>query len=353
MQKLKLCVIFGGMSTEHDVSIVSGVSIIKNLNTEKYEIYPTYIDEEGNWYEAKEDFKNLTLKVGESITKITKIENVIQYLKQMECIFPVLHGSYGEDGTVQGFFELLKIPYVGCKVLSSSISMDKAYTKIIIEKAKIPQAKYVYIKYSKEKYYHIDNEMNQTEISLEKIIEKAEKNQNYPMFVKPSNSGSSVGIRKAKNKEELKEAIRYATKYDSKILIEEGIIGREVECSVLGNEDVKVSCVGEVLSAEEYYTFDSKYNNSDSRTQIPAEISEELAEEIRQKAIKVFKAVDGKGLSRVDFFIEDTTNKVILNEINTMPGFTSISMYPKLWEQVGVSYEKLLEELIKLAIDKK
>lgn len=347
---MKVAVIFGGMSTEHDVSIVSGISIIKNLNQNKYEIYPIYIDENGDWYKFTKKIEEIgTVEVGDKLKEIEKIENPMNYLKQMDCIFPVLHGLYGEDGTVQGLFELLKIPYVGCKVLASSICMDKVYAKIIFEKAGLNQAKYVYIRKDKEKYRYIANNFEETICTLEEVEKEVEEKLEYPMFVKPSNSGSSVGIRKVKNKKELEEAIKYAGKYDNKILVEQGIIGREIECAVLGNEEVLASCVGEVLAAEEFYSFDSKYKNSQSRTVIPANIEENISEEIRKQAIKAYKAAGGAGLSRVDFFVENGTNKIIINEINTMPGFTAISMYPKLFEAVGIKYTELLDKIIELS----
>lgn len=348
MEKIKLAVIFGGMSTEHDVSIVSGTSIIRNLDRQKYDIYPLYIDKQGNWYKYKESEK--IYKVGDKIDNIDPLDNSIEYLKQMDCIFPILHGLYGEDGTIQGLFELIKVPYVGCKVLASSVSMDKVYTKIIFEKAGLNQAKYVYIRENNGRYIYVDEQFNEAIYNIEEVSNEIERKIGYPMFIKPSNSGSSVGIKKAKNIEQLKEAIEYASKYDKKILIEEGIDGREVECAVLGNEKVEASCVGEVLSAEEFYGFDAKYNNSESKTVIPANIEKDIVEEIRKSAIKAFKAVNGSGLSRVDFFIEEGTNKVIINEINTLPGFTQISMYPKLFEAVGLKYSELLDKLIELAI---
>ena len=330
---MKLAVIFGGMSTEHDVSIVSGMSIIKNLSKEKYEIFPIYIDEKGNWYKYTENINDITIpKVGDKIDKLEKLENPMDYIKSMDCVFPVLHGLYGEDGTIQGLFELLKVPYVGCKVLASSISMDKAYTKIIFEKAGLNQANYVYIRENKGKYIYVDKDFTEKIYSSKEVSERIEKELKYPMFIKPSNSGSSVGISKVNNLNELENAIEFASKYDKKILIEEGINGREVECAVLGNEEVEAACVGEVLSAEDFYSFDSKYNNSQSRTVIPADLPQNITEEIRKLAIKAFKAVNGSGLSRVDFFVENDTNKIIINEINTLPGFTTISMYPKLFE---------------------
>lgn len=354
MNKLKIGVIFGGKSSEHGVSITSGTSVIKNLDKEKYEIFPIYIDKDGKWYEYTKKVSEIeVIDVGNEIEEKKIIQNVIDYLKKCDVVFPVLHGLYGEDGTIQGFLEILGKPYVGCDVLSSSVSMDKVYTKIIFDKANLEQAKYIYLKNINEKYVYVDKEFNENMYELNTISVLIEKELGYPVYVKPSNSGSSVGIKKAHNQEEVIEAIKYAAKYDKKILVEEEIRGREVECAVLGNENVEASCIGEILSAEEFYSFDAKYKNSESRVEIPAEIPEEISEKIRKNAVKAFKSVDGKGLSRVDFFIENDTNRVIINEINTMPGFTQISMYPKLWEQMGLSYSKLLDKLIELALDNK
>ena len=345
MNKIKIGVIFGGMSTENEVSCISGASVIKHLNKEKYNVFPIYIDKIGNWYKVKLE----NVEKSEELENKEHIENITEYLKQMDVIFPVLHGLYGEDGTIQGLFELLKIPYVGCGVLASSVGMDKVYTKLIFEKANINQAKYIYIRKYNEKYIYIDEEFNEKILELEDIAKITNDKLRFPVFVKPSNSGSSVGINKAHNIEELKNAIVEAGKYDNKILIEEGIVGKEVECAVLGNEDVISSCVGEIKSADEFYSYDAKYNNENSKTLIPAEISEENSKEIQKLAIKAFKAISGRGLSRVDFFIEDKIEKIYINEINTLPGFTSISMYPKLFEAVEISYEKLLDNLIELA----
>ncbi|MBO4815566.1 MAG: D-alanine--D-alanine ligase [Clostridia bacterium] len=348
MSKLKVGVIFGGMSTEHDVSIVSGTSVSKNLNKDKYEIYPIYINKEGKWFDNINIEKDY--EVGDNIENAKEIENVTNYLKKLDVVFPVLHGLYGEDGTIQGMLELLKVPYVGCRVLGSSIAMDKVYTKIIFSKAKINQANYVYIRRNKDDYIFVDKNFNETKCSLDEVCELIQKEISYPMFIKPSNSGSSVGINKANNIQELKKYIQYASKYDNKILIEENIEGKEIECSVLGNEDVKASCLGEITPAENFYTFDAKYKNSESKLTIPANLNSELANKVREIAVKAFKAIDGKGFARVDFFVNEKDNKIYINEINTIPGFTKISMYPKLWEKVGLEYSNLLDELIKLAI---
>lgn len=350
MYKEKIAVVFGGMSTEHDVSIVSGTSVLKNLNKKKYDIFPIYIDREGNWFKYTKPVNQIeVLNVGDKIEELDKIEEPMEYLKNIDVVFPVLHGLYGEDGTIQGMLELLNKKYVGCKVFASSVCMDKVYAKVIFDKAKINQAKYIYIRKAGERYIYIDNEFNEEIHSLEEIADIVSEKIGFPVFIKPSNSGSSVGINKSHNIEELKEHIKYASQFDKKILIEENICGREVECAVLGNEEVKASCVGEILPAEEFYTFDAKYKNAESRVVIPADLPEGISNEIRSTAIKAFKAVDGKGLSRVDFFVENGTNRIIINEINTLPGFTQISMYPKLWEEAGIKYSDLLDELIKLA----
>ncbi len=347
MGKKRLGVIFGGTSTEHEVSIVSGTSVIKNLNKEKYEIYPIYIDKAGEWFEFEPD--NKTYKVGDEIVGTKKIENIWNYLKTMDILFPVLHGLQGEDGTIQGMFELLKIPYVGTRVLGSSICMDKVYSKIIFEKAKLNQAKYVYIRKFEDKYIYINEDFSEEVLDIQETVNKIMEKIDFPMFVKPSNSGSSVGISKAKNKDELINSIIEASKFDKKILIEENINGREIECAVLGNEEVKASVLGEILPAEAFYSFSAKYQNSDSKTVEAPDLPEELTKKVRELAIKAYKAADCQGLSRVDFFVDDKENKIYINEINTLPGFTEISMYPKLWEKSGLTYTELLDKLIELA----
>ena len=325
----KLGIIYGGVSTENEVSAMSAKSVIENLNKEKYEIHEIYISKYGKWYEVTGNKKE-------------EIYNLIWYLKDLDVVFPVLHGLGGEDGTIQGMFEMLQIPYVGCGVLASSVGMDKVYTKIIFEKAEIPQTKYVYVKKENNTYKIVNENFDEEEFKIDKITKKLK----FPMFVKPSNSGSSVGVKKATNVEELKLAIENAGQFDKKILIEQAIEGKEVECAVLDGDEVIASTVGEIMSAEEFYSFDAKYNMPESKTVIPANIEKEQIEEIRKLAIKAFKAIDGKGLSRVDFFIEKGTNKIYINEINTMPGFTKISMYPKLFESVGIPYSELLDKLI-------
>ncbi len=330
---IKLGIVYGGVSTEHDISVMSAKSVIENLDKEKYEIHEIYINKYGKWYEVIDNEKE-------------EIYNLIWALKKLDVVFPILHGLGGEDGTIQGMLEMLQVPYVGCKVLASSVGMDKVYTKIIFEKAGIPEAPYVYIKKKENGYIIVNENFEEEEFKVESITKKL----NYPMFVKPSNSGSSVGVKKATNNEELKMAIENAGQYDNKILIEQGINAREVECAILDGTEVRASTVGEIISAEEFYSFDAKYNIPESKTIIPADISKEQIEQIQKLAIRAFKAIDGSGLARVDFFIEKDTNKIYINEINTMPGFTKISMYPKLFEAVGIKYSELLDKLIANAI---
>lgn len=353
MSKIKVAVIFGGISTEHDVSVVSGTSVIEKLNKDKYEIYPTYIDTDGAWYSYTKPVQEIkVVTIGTILKELVPIDNIIKYLQQVDVAFPVLHGLGGEDGSIQGLFKMLNLPYVGCGILASSVGMDKVYAKIIFEKAGIPQTKHEYIKANGFEYTYVSKDFTEEKMELSKIVEKIDTNLCYPMFVKPSNSGSSVGVKKATNQKELEEAIKYAAKFDTKILVEQGINGREIECAVLGNDEVISSPVGEVLSAEDFYSFDAKYTNQESKTVIPADIDKEISNEIRDLAIKAFKAIDGKGLSRVDFFVENKTNKIYINEINTLPGFTTISMYPKLFEKIGIEYSELLDRLIQLEIQK-
>ncbi len=351
MNKKNVVVIFGGQSPEHEVSLNSASMIISNMNEEKYYIIPIGITKEGQWliYDGPVEH----IKTGEwekygtpaiispdatqkSILKIIgdKIKKI-----PVDVIFPVLHGKWGEDGTIQGLFEMAQIPYVGDGVLSSCVSMDKVFTKMIAKSVNIEQAKYLWF-YTYE-LEHCENILNQIEKELQ-----------YPCFIKPANTGSSVGITKAHNREELKKALYYAAKFDTKVIAEEFIDGREIECSVLGNENPIASGVGEIFSAAEFYDYDAKYNNAESKTVVPAELEKEITDKIREIAIKIFKAVEGTGLARVDFLIQKNTNRIIFNELNTMPGFTSISMYPMLWEAEGKSKELLIDELITLAFSK-
>ena len=348
--KLTVAVVFGGQSSEHSVSCVSGVTVMKALNPEKYDIVLIGITKEGQWLLADsiadvESGAWVNSKVHAIISPDAKdhglllVEDGKASKKRIDVAFPILHGMYGEDGTIQGLFELANIPYVGCGVLASSVSMDKWYTKIVVDDLDIRQAKYVPIN-------HIDmRDMDQCVAKVEAVLE-------YPVFVKPSKAGSSVGVNKASDREALKAALTEALKHDIHILVEETIIGREIECAVLGGYDPIASDVGEVLSAEDFYTFDAKYNNQESRTELHPTFPEGKLEEVREAALKIFKALDGFGCSRVDFFMEKGTNEIVFNEINTMPGFTSISMYPMLWREKGLETNALVDRMIETAFER-
>lgn len=346
----KIGVLFGGKSTEHKISIVSGTSVIVNLDKNKYKIYPIYISEEGLFYKYNKDVSDIkVLTINDIITNIELIDNIFEHLKEIDIIFPVLHGLNGEDGTIQGMLEIINKPYVGCNVLSSSLCMDKVYTKAILRSCKIEQAKSMYIRKYKQKYIYIDENFNEKIYTAKELTNKVSEYLKFPVFIKPSNSGSSVGVHKSLSKNDFIEYLNDAFKYDRKVLIEETIKGREVECAILGNEDVIISSVGEVLASGEFYSYDSKYINKESVTIIPANLKDNIIKSIQKIAPIAYKACDCSGLARVDFFIEEGTNKIILNEINTMPGFTEISMYPKLIENIGMTYSELLDKLIDLA----
>lgn len=343
IEKMKLGVIFGSHSTEHKVSVVSATSIIKNLDKHNYEIYPIYLDENNNWYELLDDVNTIEIyKIGNLPTNIKKIEEPFNYLKKLDMVFPVLHGKYGEDGTIQGMLEMLNIPYVGCGILASSVSLNKLYTKALLKKH-LRVVDDISIKYEENEMMLYEDAYPIKNIDLDNLDIMIKESFNYPAFIKPARMGSSIGVTKANNKDELEKALNEAIKYDNEILIEKAITGRELECAIFKG---KAMAVGEVLAAESYYTFDAKYLNEESKTVIPANITDEINNNIKEMAEKAFRVIDGKGLARVDFFLEDNTNKLYINEINTMPGFTEISMYPKLLEEAGVSYSDLLDELI-------
>lgn len=333
MIKKKICVIYGGKSTEHNVSVESSKAIVSNLDKNKYAVSTIYIAKNGEWYDENND----------------KIDDIIGCLKNIDVAFPVLHGLYGEDGTIQGLFELFGIKYVGCGILASSVGMDKVYTKIIFDRANLKQAKYIYINKVNDRYIYINERFDEKEVSLDEIEELVSNKLKYPVFIKPSNSGSSIGLNKANNGLELKQYIEYASEFDNKVLIEENIVGREIECSVLGNDDIEISTFGEIIPDDVFYSYEAKYNNQNSKLIIPAKLSTDEEIKLKQMAKKAYKALDAEGLARVDFFV--TEKEIYINEVNTMPGFTEISMYPKLWEKSGIRYSVLLDRLIELALD--
>lgn len=340
--KTKVAVLFGGKSTEHEVSRVSAASVLRNIDLSKYEVYRIGIDKSGKYFEYSGDISKIENGEWErdAFYKTPNGQNIL-FNKEVDVVFPVLHGLYGEDGTIQGLCELLDIPCVGPGVLSSAICMDKVYTKYLLDKFNIKQADYFVV--TKNNYRQ----------NREKIINEIEIKLGYNMFIKPSNSGSSVGITKAHNKEQLIKGIEKALKYDRKVLVEKAINAREIEVGVLGNDDIKVSIPGEIIPDREFYDYDSKYNSEDSKLLIPANLSEQKISEIRDIAGRVFKILDCQGMARVDFLIDKDSEEIYLNELNTIPGFTKISMYPKLWEYCGIKYSELITQLIELAINNK
>lgn len=353
MNKKNVVVLFGGNSSEHEVSCISAQTVIKNIDTDLYNVILVGITKPGAWLLVdnideianntwRETGKKAVLSPDAIAKELLVWEDEEVKSIPVDVAFPVLHGPNGEDGTIQGLFELARIPYVGCGVLASSVSMDKLYTKIVVDHiGGIHQADYVGVHKSDLK-------------DMDTVIAQVETKLPYPVFVKPSCAGSSNGVSKAKDREGLKNALLLAAEHDSKILVEETITGREVECAVFGNDEVKASGVGEILAAgaEGFYTYDSKYNNAESKTVIDPELPEGVAEIIRTAAVSIFKAVSGNGLSRVDFFVENGTNRVIFNEINTLPGFTSISMYPMLWAARGVEPKELVNQLISISLNR-
>ena len=351
MSKLKVCVIFGGKSPEHNISLKSATSVITNLDKEKYDLYMVGITKDGEWYYYTGDVSKLEndgwlendSKLTKAIISPDSSEKALiifgdktEFVK-IDVVFPVLHGENGEDGTVQGLLELSGIKYVGMGVLSSAVSMDKAYTKIIFDYAGIPQADWITV---------IDRDMSDEE----KVLDAIEQKLGYPCFVKPCNTGSSVGVGKAHNREELSLMLKNAFQFDRKVIVEEFIDGHEVECALLGNGEPDASCIGEIIPTVEFYDFDAKYTDSSTVLQIPAKLPEETVKEIKALAKKAFVALDGSGLTRADFFVKYSDGSVVINEVNTLPGFTNISMYPKLWQAEGKTYSGLLDELINLGL---
>ena len=348
----KVLVLFGGVSSEHDVSCVSASYVVSNIPRDKYEVCPLGITKEGEWFLFEGDVSLLPEDKWIKSGKCTKAllspdrkDHGITVFREsgpekihIDVCFPVMHGKNGEDGTIQGLLELSGIPYVGCGVLASSVCMDKAVTNTLADQAGIAQAKW------------LATDVNEYRENCTEFIKKAEATLGYPIFVKPANAGSSVGITKAHDESELREALEKAFSCDRKAVLEEFVDGFEVECAVIGNYRPMASCIGQIISCNEFYDYTAKYV-SDSRLLIPAELPEDKQNEVRKDAVRAFKTLGCTGLSRVDFFVRKSDGRVMFNEINTIPGFTSISMFPKLMEQSGVPYPKLLDKLFKLAAE--
>jgi D-alanine-D-alanine ligase len=358
--KIRIGLIYGGKSGEHEVSLQTALAVIKAIDLAKYEIIPFYITKHGEWRSGPqlegppEHIAALTFEqvaASDETLAIQPIFNSLQLsgtgaagstevpqTKQIDVVLPLLHGTFGEDGTIQGLLEIANIAYVGAGVLASSVGMDKVMMKRVFEQEGLPQCVF---RHFTRTQWEKDNAF---------FVMEIEVSIGYPCFVKPANLGSSVGISKAKNREQLIEAIQSAFQFDRKVIVEENVNAREVEVAILGNDEPEASVVGEVISSNEFYDYKAKYVDGKSSMIIPAEIPQELSDRLRELAIRAFQAVDGSGLSRIDFFIRREDNEIFINEINTMPGFTPFSMYPLLWKETGKPYAQLLDELISLAI---
>ncbi len=354
-KKIRVGVIFGGRSVEHEVSLVSAASVISALDKEKYDILPIGITAEGRWLSSAEALALLKEKgkiddLPEHILVPDPRKRGLVPLRNssaevpphpIDVIFPVLHGTYGEDGTIQGLFELAEIPYVGSGVLGSALGMDKVVQKQLLRQAEVPVTPDI--------WFYLEEFLK----AQRKLIASIERKLGYPCFVKPANLGSSVGISKAHDRKELVGAIRHAGEYDLKVLVEKGIErAREIECSVLGNDDPIASAPGEVIPSNEFYDYDAKYVDGKSTSVIPAKLPRSVARKVQQYAVDSFKVLNCSGMARVDFLVTKGRNRIYLNELNTIPGFTSISMYPKLWQASGLSYPELLDRLIQLAFER-
>ncbi|MCK4259005.1 MAG: D-alanine--D-alanine ligase [Halanaerobiales bacterium] len=354
--KQNLVLLFGGRSSEHEVSIMSGNSIFQAIDKDKYEVYPVAITKDGRWLSPKistqvlKDGKIIDASAAESEqialvfepgqSNLVGIKGDLSVKIKIDLVFPILHGPFGEDGTLQGLLEMAGLPYVGAGVTASAVGMDKAIMKDLFAVKGLPQAKYSVVT------------RHALETDLEKVIDKLEETFEYPCFVKPANLGSSVGISKVHNREEMPEALKKAAEHDRKMIVEEFVDARELEVSVLGNDIYEASIAGEIIPSKEFYDYEAKYLSDDSRLLIPAPLNEEKMGEIRKLAIQAYQAIDCQGFARVDFFMEQHSEKIMVNEINTLPGFTRISMYPKLWEASGFSYPKLVDRLIELALER-
>ena len=353
MRKLSVCILFGGISPEHEVSLRSAESVLNNIDKEKYNVYPVGITKEGNWvlytgtdysllpsgqwleYEGNRQAAISPVR-GQGLLSF---EGDCVVREHIDVVFPVLHGENGEDGTIQGLLQLAGIPYVGSRVAASAVAMDKTLTKLVADKVGVPQAAWHLI-WRKDVENRVDS-----------AVAELEKKFSYPMFVKPAGTGSSVGVSKAHDRMELEMALRQAAVYDEKILVEEFIHGREVEVAVMGNDSPVASICGEIDSGVEFYDYEAKYVTDTSVAYIPARISEQVEEQVRETAVRIYSAIGCRGLSRVDFFVTYDGDRVVFNEINTLPGFTSISMYPKLFAASGIPYSQLIDGLIDLAME--
>ena len=355
MEKLSVCILFGGVSPEHEVSLRSAESVLNNIDKNKYNLFPVGITKSGEWilYGGREyaDLPGGTWQQHPDNCKVAlspvrgqgllRFEGDCVVQERIDVVYPVLHGENGEDGSVQGLMQLAGIPCVGPHVAASAVAMDKTLTKLVADHAGVAQADWQLVRSA---------DMGSR---MEKTLDSVEARFRYPVFVKPAGTGSSVGVSKVSGREELRSALLMAGKYDDKVLVEEFIQGREVEVAVMGNDSPVASVCGEIDSGADFYDYEAKYITDTSVAYIPARIPEDVAETVRDTAVKIYKAIGCQGLSRVDFFVTWQENKVVFNEINTLPGFTSISMYPKLFGASGIPYSQLIDQLIALALEAK
>ena len=353
MKKLSVCILFGGISPEHEVSLRSAESVLNNIDHEKYNVFPVGITKDGDWlYFGGKDYSELPAGTwldnpGNCRAAISPIrgQGLLRFegdcvvRERIDVVFPVMHGENCEDGAVQGLMKLAGIPCVGPNIAASAVSMDKTLTKLVVDHANVPQAAWHLVR------------RGELEHRAEQVMDVLEKKFAYPMFVKPAGTGSSVGVGKAANRENLGTALCAAAEFDEKVLVEEFIDGREIEVAVMGNDNPVASICGEIDSGAEFYDYEAKYVTDTSTAYIPARISEEVEEQVRELAVKVYSAIGCQGLSRVDFFVTHEDNRIVFNEINTLPGFTSISMYPKLFAASGIPYSQLIDELLQLAVE--
>ncbi len=345
LSKINVGLLFGGKSPEHEVSILSARSVANAINKEKYNIIPVGITKDGYWIPPVYSRKIIADQSQKEVLdkKPGNIKSsLVTFLNQdIDVVFPLIHGPNGEDGKLQGLLELLEIPYVGTGVLSSALGMDKVMMKKIFAYHDLPQAQFFVL-----------NKKDYKNISADDLNQLILENTGYPCFIKPANMGSSIGITRVKTRDEIEGALLEAFKYDHKIVIEESITGREIECSVLGDQELKASLPGEIKASAEYYDYQAKYEDDSTELIIPVKLEQNLINDIQQLAVKAFKVIDGKGLCRVDFFLceDENQQRILINEVNTIPGFTKYSMYPKLWQVSGLSYPDLIDRLIQIAI---
>lgn len=328
----QVVLLFGGTSNEHDVSIMSAKEVNEAIDRKLFDVTLCYISKDGKWYKFNGDFDSLKKTNSLLLNEDNEIFNIIRYLKYFDVVFPIMHGKNGEDGRLQGMLELFDIPYVGSNMTASSLGIDKELSKIIFDNANIPQLPYITI--------------HTNDYILEDVYTKFD----FPIIIKPANGGSSIGINVTHNIKELQEAIIEASKYDNKLIAEPFIKAQELECAVLENNGIIASRIGEILSANEFYDWNAKYENDNSKTIIPANIDEKISSKIQKYAKTAFKTIGASGLARIDFFYSKETDQIYLNEINTLPGFTKISMYPKLIEDIGINYSDLITTLIQNAL---